>query len=267
MKTKHYQIQSQSYTSTVQWQNNDFVIVNKSHHYQGGKYVDITSTSWHLIIANIPSERIWLRSATEWIPLTGHTLLYLPKFSIIEFKVTEGPFNYLLLCSSKESINEFSGPRFVTNELSKIQSPQTLSETLRFINGMRAAIPITIERYQSKMAELMKSSLDLEFDQDVKISDIADRYNYSRDVMSRAFTKVYGISPIEYRHRLRIFDALRMMRLGFSITESSYSVGYRDPSQFNVQFKKYLGVSPQHFHPILTKVENENKSVQVNSQL
>lgn len=65
--------------------------------------------------------------------------------------------------------------------------------------------------------------------------------------MSREFRKVYQLSPVGYRHRLRLFHALKLLSLGKPITDTCYEAGFKSLTQFNTHFKKYLGVQPTNY--------------------
>lgn len=56
--------------------------------------------------------------------------------------------------------------------------------------------------------------------------------------------KDFGITPVEYRSRLRISSAIEHLVYGTTILETSFSVGFNDLSRFYKQFKKITLLSP-----------------------
>ncbi|MCK6599421.1 MAG: AraC family transcriptional regulator, partial [Bdellovibrionaceae bacterium] len=99
----------------------------------------------------------------------------------------------------------------------------------------------------SSVAHRLKKYIINNFSRKESISAIALKLNYSRVVMTRSFTQAYGISPGEFRIKLKIHGALHYMREGLSITESLYLVGFSDPSLFIHHFKSYLDATPHQY--------------------
>ena len=55
-----------------------------------------------------------------------------------------------------------------------------------------------------------------------------------------------GMSPVEYRNRLRINRATELLKTGeYTVGEAAESVGIRDIKYFSKLFKRYAGVNPR----------------------
>lgn len=64
----------------------------------------------------------------------------------------------------------------------------------------------------------------------------------------RVFKSVIGLSPIEYRNRLRIDHAKELLEdTGLSIAQIGERTGFSSPSSFCDAFKKQVGMSPAAF--------------------
>ena len=69
--------------------------------------------------------------------------------------------------------------------------------------------------------------------------------NMSKYYFIKAFKRITGIPPIEYRNRIRLEHARELLeRSDFSVAEIGRMLGYSSGVYFSEAFKKELGVSP-----------------------
>nr|WP_243677228.1 AraC family transcriptional regulator [Sodalis glossinidius] len=62
----------------------------------------------------------------------------------------------------------------------------------------------------------------------------------------KRFKAVTGTSPLQYIKSLRLNQArLLMIRNSLSATSAAFKVGYESPSQFNREFRRFFGRSPE----------------------
>ena len=80
------------------------------------------------------------------------------------------------------------------------------------------------------------------------LADYAEMCRMSKFHFLRIFRAVTGVSPIEYRNRIRIEHAKALLRDTFlPVSEIGLSVGYSSPSYFCDAFKREVGVSPKEY--------------------
>lgn len=79
------------------------------------------------------------------------------------------------------------------------------------------------------------------------LSDWADHINTSSRSLSRLFRVDLGVSFVEYRQQVRLFQALKLLASGASVSRVALDVGFSSLSAFNRLFKRYFGISPGHF--------------------
>lgn len=118
----------------------------------------------------------------------------------------------------------------------------------------------TVKSIAKKVVEL-KSFLDNNFDQDIRISEIADKMYVSQHYLSRSFTKQFGKSMSEYLIEKRLekvrIDLLETER---SITDIAFSAGFNNINSFNRLFKKYQELTPSEYREaIKAKVKIASK--------
>jgi AraC-like DNA-binding protein len=87
--------------------------------------------------------------------------------------------------------------------------------------------------------------LHKEFDQSLRIDDIARELGMSVSGFHHHFKAVTAMSPLQFQKRLRLQEARRLM-LGEHLDAASagYRVGYDDASHFNREYKRLFGVPP-----------------------
>jgi AraC-like DNA-binding protein len=84
-----------------------------------------------------------------------------------------------------------------------------------------------------------------EFDQSLRIDDIAQELGMSVSGFHYHFKAVTAMSPLQFQKRLRLQEARRLM-LGEHLDAAStaYRVGYDDASHFNREYKRLFGLPP-----------------------
>ncbi len=77
------------------------------------------------------------------------------------------------------------------------------------------------------------------------IETLASRANMSNATFHRHFRQVTGYSPLQFRKRVRLFEARRMLLARqVNVTTASYRVGYESSAQFVRDYKSLFGDSP-----------------------
>ena len=67
--------------------------------------------------------------------------------------------------------------------------------------------------------------------------------------LEKSFARLFGMSPVEYRNRLRIEHAKMLLSGGFSIAEAAMRTGFSDVYYFSRVFKKYAACTPGQYRP------------------
>ena len=67
-------------------------------------------------------------------------------------------------------------------------------------------------------------------------------------MLMRLFHRHLGVSPLEYRNRLRLENAGRLAAHSeLSMKEIAEQLGYRSPLYFSTAFRREFGVSPSEY--------------------
>ena len=71
--------------------------------------------------------------------------------------------------------------------------------------------------------------------------------------LSRAFGAAYGLTPKQYVHRARLFDATLRLLLGVTIVEAALGSGFGDLTRFYRQFRRIVGATPASYRRAMQK--------------
>ena len=84
-----------------------------------------------------------------------------------------------------------------------------------------------------------------DFDQPVRIEDLAQELGMSISSFHHHFKSVTALTPLQFQKRLRLQEARRLM-LGENLdaTSVAYRVGYNNASHFNREYKSLFGEPP-----------------------
>ncbi len=87
--------------------------------------------------------------------------------------------------------------------------------------------------------------LNLNFDQPLRIEELAREVNLSTSTLHHRFKAVTALSPLQYQKQLRLQEARRLMLCeGLEAAAASYRVGYESPSQFSREYSRLFGAPP-----------------------
>ncbi|NPA50393.1 MAG: AraC family transcriptional regulator, partial [Epsilonproteobacteria bacterium] len=85
------------------------------------------------------------------------------------------------------------------------------------------------------------------FLEDITINDIAKAASFNKYHTIKLFKKQLSLTPHQYILRLRIEEAIRLIKKSTPLTEVAYHCNFSDQSHFIKEFKKIYGVSPSYF--------------------
>jgi len=98
--------------------------------------------------------------------------------------------------------------------------------------------------------EIVQAQLWLQdnYGRDIKLSQVAARFDMSVRSFNRRFKNATGQSPLQYLQEIRIKNAKDLLQTSnLSISEVAYKVGYQDMGHFTGLFKKLLATTPTEY--------------------
>lgn len=100
------------------------------------------------------------------------------------------------------------------------------------------------ENREGKMAEI-RYFIDMNIGKNLRVAEIAEKFCYHPNYLSRSFAEQYGLSPKKYILQLKLQKAEKLIREGSdSISLIALALGFPDEPSFSRAFKKRYGCSP-----------------------
>lgn len=78
----------------------------------------------------------------------------------------------------------------------------------------------------------------------ISVESLATHVNMSVSGFHRAFRDVVLDSPIQYIKKFRLSKAKELISAGYRVNDAAEAVGYKSPSQFSREFKRYYQFTP-----------------------
>ena len=102
-----------------------------------------------------------------------------------------------------------------------------------------------VDEFVETMAEV-KRYIDEEYANILSISDIASKFFYSREHLSRKFNEAFNIHISKYLSKRRVMESLKLLER-MNVTDAAYAVGFRSQSAYISAFSKNMGCLPSEY--------------------
>lgn len=141
----------------------------------------------------------------------------------------------------------FSEALYHLKNTSNSELPEVLFITQKLLINLHREDIRSYETNTDAIIAGAKQMISYKYNEDISFEEIAASFNISYEKFRKFFRKEVGVSPIQYRLKVKFQFAQRLLYEGLSIKMVAAEVGYSDPFVFSRQFKKYMGVSPSSF--------------------
>ena len=122
-----------------------------------------------------------------------------------------------------------------------------LMAVLTLVQQFRAAAASTAAD-ANVFAQRIKDYIDRHFAEEFSLQQMADALHVSPYHLSHVCKETTGYSPLQYVLRRRIGEAQTLLiTTDLPVTRIAAQVGYDNPSHFNAQFAKAVGMAPRTF--------------------
>lgn len=132
---------------------------------------------------------------------------------------------------------------------------ETLSIFYDVLGQLLPKLNHTNNKNFDKRIELATEYINLNSEQEISVNDLAAISGMSVPSFYTQFKKSTGTTPIEYKNRISIGRAMRLLKSdkSISIEEISEMLGFESSTYFRRVFKKFTGVSPREYR--FSKIE------------
>lgn len=113
------------------------------------------------------------------------------------------------------------------------------------ISGLFRILPMLFENQdRQSFAVKIQNYICSNYMRDIRIEELAKNMGYSRQHISRVFKNETGMNIREFLVKTRLKNSKKILKKGFSVSETAYMCGYNDVFNFSKGFKSEFGVSP-----------------------
>ncbi|MEW4456397.1 AraC family transcriptional regulator [Bremerella sp. JC817] len=131
----------------------------------------------------------------------------------------------------------------------QVLAPMAKREIIfRLLVGDQGARLRHLAKFGGKSHRMVRAvnSIRSNFDQPMRIEDLASDVNMSVSSFHAHFKAATAMSPLQFQKKLRLQEARRLMLDENSdAAEAAFKVGYEDAAQFNREYKRQFGLPPK----------------------
>jgi len=202
--------------------------------------VDTVAASWTIP----PHTAVWVPAGIEhaehmFAPVTMRTLYFAPRL------VTNLPRGDCRAVNIPSLLRELIVHAALQGALDRrvrahAHAIGMLLDQLAAVTTVPLQLPAPRDARARRVADLLREAPD----EDAPVGVLARRAGASRRTIERLFSRDTGMTMAEWRRRLRLLHAVRLLAEGEPVTSVSLAVGYTSVSAFIAVFKREFGVTP-----------------------
>ena len=128
-------------------------------------------------------------------------------------------------------------------DLETVALARTPQEFIELISEPRPYLPLE-NTAASPLSQKAKGLIATTFTTSILMREVARALGVSHAHLTRQFKADFGLSPLDYQHRLRVTEAVSRLSRGEGILDTGYDVGFADTGRFYKNFRKITGTSP-----------------------
>lgn len=243
-----YEIKTSSYESRFRLLEPDLVFFVRDHHFpKETSEIDAFGRLWTLCLTDFKTESVAIRRKGVDIPLLGPKTIFIPPYGLIDWRLKAGQITWCAYLSDSAVPADLPKEPLCLDGHPE-QMPLTKNEIFSFIRHAENYVPVGKVEDDNETSYHAKAILDETHSANLSIAEIARRTGLTPQGLPRAFKKTFGITPIAYRNKMRVFDAMiELLTKKSSALDVSFTVGFGDVSRFNKQFRRQMNAVPSQF--------------------
>lgn len=115
-----------------------------------------------------------------------------------------------------------------------------------------------------KNIEIVEKAIDLldrHYNENLTLQDFAERFHFSTVYFNSIFKNYTGLTFRKYQQKLRCEKAKKLLETtDKTVADICLAVGYQDPKQFFVLFKRIIGVTPSEYRKKYRKIGHDKQN-------
>lgn len=240
-------VTTDSYTHEFNFLSDHEIFFDRQKFY-GPDYsqIDVYGSFWSFIFSDVPENAVTISLGDKSMTIEGKMGLLVPPHAVVTWSVQCGQLNWF--CYSNKQPYPESFPKDMTvyplRDIPETITPEWIHNLIRTSDESHALCSSGVNPYAKKL----KSLLDSEFKINKSLHLYSKEIGISKEWLIRYFKKSYGVSPIEYRNKKRMFEAMFLLHVEKDkIIDLSHNMGFNDLKHFNQLFKKTIATTPSKF--------------------
>ncbi len=167
----------------------------------------------------------------------------LPRTKQTERCIATGEVSLPLLASFQRLIKLIDTPEDIPI-LAPLYQREILYRLLTGAQGQQLRLIASVGSQSNQIAKAIEW-LQKNFDQPLRVDDLANQTNMSSSSFHSHFRAMTSLSPLQYQKQLRLQEARRLMIAeNLDATRAAFQVGYESSSQFNREYSRLFGAPP-----------------------
>lgn len=143
---------------------------------------------------------------------------------------------------------QITAEKFNLNQLLSLESVKEVKgSALDILEKVFHLLLVEEEAPNVFLLQDIKEYVQEHLQEDISLQDVADKMFFSTVYFSRFFKKQTGETFSNYLLRVRMEQAVKLLRKNKKVTEISEACGYHDPSYFTRIFKEYYNYTPKDY--------------------
>lgn len=249
MANSNYQIETLNYQNFCYRLSETFLFFRRIHHRENSQIeADVFADFWSLAFLPRGSQPLKTIVNDKETQFDGPVCFFIPAHSIVRWQLPAGVLTWQALISTKKIGSPFVEPMALAADirLDEVTSEETVEAWLKLAKPLGK---IGVALSHSVIAEKTKLWIDEHFQSETKISDIASTLGVSNAYVTKEFKKSFGMSPLEYRNKKRIYKAMQLYMFQNNIANKvvAHEVGFNEYSRFTKNFHHMMNASPSEF--------------------
>lgn len=144
-------------------------------------------------------------------------------------------------------VNNLDSLRLLFNLLERDHAPLALNSAVFSFLAALTEAPNSLPAVSHRLLPAVRY-LEAHYNDPLYMADVAALCHISQSQLRRLFQKELGISPIEYKNRLRMEKARHLLLYTYNtVSEIAASLGFDSVYVFSRIFRQYNGLSPSSF--------------------
>lgn len=248
MNQEMYQIETTHYNNTCTRISDSLIYFKRSHHREHEQIdVDVFADFWSL--AFLPNHSLSLHAIfdNKEIPVVAPICCYIPMHSVVKWRLPAGELVWHAFLSTKKISTPHQEPVLLFPTLSETEL-RSVESIERWLKSSSAIITVGKTLSKNTIAEKTKNWIDEHYNSELLLSDFSQKLNVSNAFITKEFKKSFGITPIEYRNKKRVYKAMQLFMFSSpQANQVAHDVGFNDYSRFAKNFHQMMNAVPSDF--------------------